>query len=64
MAKLPAEDMNSMVLSFFAARTLYLGVYMGVKSNILSYARTGIWVWSISIPIMCLWRAGQAVVDD
>jgi len=64
VAKLPAEDMNAMVLSFVAVRTLYLGVYIGVKNNTLAQVRTAIWAWSISIPIMCLWRAGQAVANS
>ena len=56
--------MNSMALSFLAARTLYMGLYMGVKSNALSYARTGVYFWSVSIPILGLWKAGTAVAQD
>ena len=64
VANLPAHDMNNVALSFLAARTLYIGLYMGIKSNALSYARTGVYAWSISIPIMCLWRAGKAIGQD
>lgn len=63
-ANLPAKDLNSTALSFFAARTLYMGLYMGIKSNVLSYARTGVYAWSIGVPIMCLWRAGNAMGKD
>ena len=64
VAKLPAEDLNSVALSFFAARTLYLGLYMGVKSDTLAYARTGVYFWSISIPIIALWKAGKALQGE
>lgn len=60
VAKLPANDMNNMALSFLAARTLYMAVYMGVKNDALAYARTGVYAWSISIPIVVLWKAGNA----
>jgi hypothetical protein len=50
-----------MALSFFVARTLYMGLYMGVKNNTLAYARTGVYAWSIAIPIMCLWKAGESM---
>jgi hypothetical protein len=48
-----------MAVSFFTARALYMALYMTVKSDTLAYARTGAYAWSISIPIMVLWRAGQ-----
>ncbi|KAK3051801.1 hypothetical protein LTR09_007101 [Extremus antarcticus] len=64
VAQLPAKDLNSVALSFFAARTLYMGLYMSIKSDTLAYARTGAYAWSIVIPIMCLWRAGQRIGQD
>lgn len=63
VAGLPAKDMNSMALSFFTARTVYMGLYMAIKSDTLAYARTGAYAWSISIPIMCLWKAGQKMAE-
>jgi hypothetical protein len=54
--------MNNAALSFFTARTLYMALYLGVKSeNGLAYARTGAYAWSIAIPIWGLWKAGEAV---
>lgn len=61
VANLPARDLNNAALSFLAARTLYMGVYMSVKSDTLAYVRTGVYTWSISIPIMLLWKAGNAL---
>lgn len=61
VAQLPAEDMNAICMSFFAARTIYTGIYMAIKSDTLAYARTGAYAWSISIPIMCLWKAGKCL---
>lgn len=63
MAKLPASDMNNMALTFLGTRVLYMALYMGIKNNTLAYARTGVYFWGISIPIVGLWRAGQAVSD-
>jgi hypothetical protein len=49
-------------MSFFTARTLYMALYLGVKSeNGLAYARTGAYAWSIAVPIWALWKAGEAV---
>lgn len=53
-----------MALSFLAARTLYIGLYLGIKGNRLAYARTGVYAWSIGIPLMTLWRAGNAGGGD
>ncbi|KAE8412384.1 hypothetical protein BDV36DRAFT_300953 [Aspergillus pseudocaelatus] len=61
LAKLPANDLNYMAVDYLASRMLYTAVYMGVKSELGSYLRTGIWAWSISIPIWVLVRAGKAV---
>lgn len=60
MAKLPAEDMNNMAFSFLGVRTLYMAVYITAKSNALALARTGVYAWSIGIPLVGLWKAGQA----
>jgi hypothetical protein len=57
---LPASDLNNTALSFFTARTLYMALYLGVKSeNGLAYARTGAYTWSIAVPIWALWKAGE-----
>ncbi|KAJ5222645.1 uncharacterized protein N7469_008885 [Penicillium citrinum] len=61
LAKLPSKDLNYMAIDYLAARVLYTAVYMGVKSELGSYLRTGIWAWSISIPIWVLVRAGNAI---
>lgn len=31
------KEMNSTVWSFFLARTVYMGLYMGIKSDTLAY---------------------------
>ena len=55
MARLPAKDMN------FLAAEYYSAVYIGVRSEALSYLRTGLWAWSIGIPIWALIKAGEAL---
>lgn len=63
VAKLPAEDLNSAAMSFLVARTLYIGLYMGIKNNGLALARTGVYAWSITIPTLVMWKAGRALQD-
>ncbi|KAI5356913.1 putative membrane associated eicosanoid/glutathione metabolism-like domain superfamily [Septoria linicola] len=38
---------------------VYMGLYLGVKNDVLAYARTGAYAWSIGIPMLALWRAGN-----
>jgi hypothetical protein len=52
-----------MAFSFLAARTLYLGLYLSIKSDILAFARTGAYAWSISIPLIALWKAGKTIAE-
>jgi hypothetical protein len=62
IAHLPASDLNNTAFSFFTARTLYMALYLGVKSESgLAYARTGAYTLSIAVPIWGLWKAGEAV---
>ncbi|KAK0899967.1 hypothetical protein LTR91_018872 [Friedmanniomyces endolithicus] len=58
-AKLPASDLNNMALTFLGARTLYMALYMTITNDTVAYARTGVYAWSIGIPLVALWRAGQ-----
>ncbi|KAJ5626238.1 hypothetical protein N7510_002547 [Penicillium lagena] len=61
LAKLPAKDLNSLALEYLGVRLLYTAVYMGVRSEAASYLRTGVWAWSISIPIWALYKAGKTL---
>jgi len=52
-----------MAYSFLGARTLYCAMYMTITNDIAALARTGVYTWSIGIPLVALWKAGnQAVV--
>ena len=48
-----------MALTFLGARTLYMALYMTITNDTVAYARTGVYAWSIGIPLVTLWRAGQ-----
>ncbi|KAJ5818084.1 hypothetical protein N7474_003675 [Penicillium riverlandense] len=61
LAKLPAKDLNSLAFEYLGARLLYTAIYMGVRSEAASYLRTGVWAWSISIPIWALYKAGKSL---
>lgn len=61
LAKLPSSDLNTLSLEYIGARLLYTALYMGAKSEAVSYLRTGVWAWSISIPIWGLIQAGRVL---
>ncbi|KAK3678528.1 hypothetical protein LTR78_001826 [Recurvomyces mirabilis] len=61
-AGLPAQDLNTMAYSFLGARTLYCALYMTVTNDIAAFARTGVYAWSIGIPLVALWKAGNQTV--
>ncbi|EAW11084.1 uncharacterized protein ACLA_067200 [Aspergillus clavatus NRRL 1] len=59
LAKLPSNELNTLSLEYVGARLLYTALYMGTKSEAVSYLRTGVWAWSVSIPIWGLIKAGR-----
>ncbi|EED17425.1 conserved hypothetical protein [Talaromyces stipitatus ATCC 10500] len=59
LAKLPSSELNTLAVEYIGARLLYTAVYLGVRSEAASYLRTGIWAWSISIPVWGLIKAGR-----
>lgn len=61
---LPARDMNQYALSFLGARALYIGLYATISKDMFAVARTAAYTWSIGIPMVCLWRANQALAKD
>ncbi|KAL5002218.1 hypothetical protein BDV10DRAFT_158616 [Aspergillus recurvatus] len=60
VAKLPANELNTLSLEYLGARLLYMAAYMVARSEAVSYVRTGLWAWSVSIPILALVKAGKA----
>lgn len=61
LAKLPAEDINTMAMSYLASRVLYTITYIGITNETLSYARSGAWGWSLWLPIMGIVRAAKTM---
>ncbi|OJJ02408.1 hypothetical protein ASPVEDRAFT_193129 [Aspergillus versicolor CBS 583.65] len=59
VAKLPTKELNILSLEYIGVRLLYMATYMGARSEAISYVRTGLWAWSISIPILALVKAGN-----
>jgi uncharacterized MAPEG superfamily protein len=59
LAKLPSRELNTLAAEYIGARVLYTTLYMTVRSEAASYLRTGVWVWSVVIPIYGLIRAGN-----
>jgi hypothetical protein len=60
----PAEDLNKTALSFLGVRSLYIAYYMAVTHNTLAMARSGIYAWSIGIPLVALWQAGNRMAEN
>lgn len=48
-------------MQYLGVRALYSMVYVGVRSEAWSYLRTGLWAWSVGIPVWALLRAGGAL---
>ncbi|KAL4954742.1 hypothetical protein BDW69DRAFT_162555 [Aspergillus filifer] len=61
VAKLPASELNTLSLEYLGARLLYMAAYMGARGEAFSYVRTGLWAWSVSIPLLALVKAGNAL---
>jgi len=61
VAQIPTQDMNALAVQYLGVRALYSMVYIGGRSEALSYLRTGLWAWSIGIPIWGLVKAGKAL---
>ncbi|PGH14545.1 hypothetical protein AJ80_05865 [Polytolypa hystricis UAMH7299] len=59
IAKLPSSDLNLIAAEYLGARVLYTALYMGARSEFMSYIRTGVWAWSIALPIWGLIKAGR-----
>ncbi|KAI9375009.1 hypothetical protein BJX61DRAFT_218258 [Aspergillus egyptiacus] len=59
VAKLPTRELNTLSLEYLGARLLYMATYMGARSEAVSYLRTGLWAWSVSIPVIALVKAGR-----
>ncbi|KAF2171365.1 hypothetical protein M409DRAFT_18481 [Zasmidium cellare ATCC 36951] len=64
VAGLDVKDLNGTAASFFLARGVYMVYYIGVRNEMMAMARTGLWAWSISIPIMALIRAGRKAAEN
>ncbi|CEN61801.1 hypothetical protein ASPCAL08449 [Aspergillus calidoustus] len=60
VAKIPTSELNVLSLEYLGVRLLYMATYMGARSEAISYLRTGLWAWSVSLPIMALVKAGKA----
>lgn len=64
LTNLPTKELNILSLEYLGVRLLYSALYMGVRNEAMSYLRTGVWAWSVSIPIWVLVRAGKMVNES
>ena len=61
IARLPPHELNTLAAEYISVRVLYTMLYMTVRGEAASYLRTGVWAWSVAIPIYGLIRAGNAI---
>ncbi|PGH11186.1 hypothetical protein AJ79_05028 [Helicocarpus griseus UAMH5409] len=64
VARVPVSDLNTIAAEYIGARIIYTALYMGVKSEGVSYLRTGVWAWSVGLPLWGLIKAGRAMSFD
>lgn len=63
-ANLPASDLNWAAGTYIASRVVYTGLYIGTgKSEVLSYARSGVYSLGLGIVGWVLYKAGMKVRD-
>jgi len=63
-ANLPTRDLNLAAAEYIGARIVYTAIYMSVKSEAVSYLRTGVYAWGLGVPLWVLWKAGVKVRDE
>lgn len=56
---MPAADVKSMALQYLGIRTLYTLAYIGIKNEAASYLRTGLWGWSIALPVLTIMKCAR-----
>ncbi|KMU90379.1 hypothetical protein CIHG_08189, partial [Coccidioides immitis H538.4] len=54
VSNLPTKELNILAAEYLGARVLYTAVYMGARSELMSYVRTGLYGWSVGIPLLCV----------
>ncbi|WEW59022.1 hypothetical protein PRK78_004490 [Emydomyces testavorans] len=59
---IPTNELNFLAAEYLGVRLLYTAVYMGARSEFMSYVRTGVYGWGIGIPIYVLIKAGNRVL--
>ncbi|KAI7110440.1 hypothetical protein KC339_g19 [Hortaea werneckii] len=64
MSNLPSKDLNNAALSFLGARTLYMTLYTTISHNTLAFARTGVYAWSIGIPLQLAFHDSSHVTES
>ncbi len=61
VAKVPSKELNKIAAEYIGVRILYTTLYMTVRSEAASYLRSGVYAWSVAIPIYWLIRAASVL---
>ncbi|EEP76818.1 conserved hypothetical protein [Uncinocarpus reesii 1704] len=64
MRDLPSKELNILAAEYLGVRLLYTAAYVGGRSEFLSYVRTGLFGWSVMIPIYVLAKAGNSLLGS
>ncbi|EGD99040.1 hypothetical protein TESG_06400 [Trichophyton tonsurans CBS 112818] len=61
IAKLPVSELNYLAAEYLGCRVAFAALYLGAGSELTSYARTGVWFYSLGRLLFTLIKAGNAV---
>lgn len=63
MAGLEPGELNAVAAQYLGVRVLYVALYMGLRgwkgNEGWAFLRTGVWAWSVAVPVWVLVRAGR-----
>jgi uncharacterized MAPEG superfamily protein len=63
-AGMEVKELNFCAVEYLVATVVFTALYMGVaRSEAWSYARSGVYMWSVGIPMYVLWKAGGRLVE-
>ena len=61
MAGVPSREMNVLGAEYLGVRLLYNVMYMAARNEAASYLRSGVYAWSVGIPMYLLIKAGGKI---
>lgn len=57
--RISQQDLHFMAWEYLGVRSLYTLAYIGIRNEAASYLRTGLWAWSLALPVITLIKAAR-----